>query len=162
MCFICKHDRRAAIDAALQARVRPAQVRRAFELRTSLTVIGRHRDVCLAGKPDPQVIAQARRKAERAEFAAVRRPEVMLALGVPVDRHHIDDDGARRVMCAALLQAVKDAQRGDDEALGWINGDDSLQLVAWLNLNLEDHWPPTPAQIADAKVNRSGMEYVSL
>ena len=154
MCFICEHDRRPAIDVALQAGVKLVEVKRIFALHTQLSAIGYHRDVCLLGKTRPEALRWARRKAEQAEFAAMRRPETLRALGQPVGDHYIDDIGAHRLGCAAVLQAIKDAQRGNPEAIGWINGDDSRRFVAWLNLNLEDYWPPTPDQIASACVDK--------
>lgn len=35
-------------------------------------------------------------------------------------RHQIDEDGAHRLIVEVTRQAVRDAQRGDDEARQWL------------------------------------------
>lgn len=158
MCFICEHDRRSEIDQALRGGAGPVTLKRAFQITASLAEIVYHRDVCVLEVADFERTARAYNRARQVEFFA----------GGDLDRIHdrdlgvapagvIDDEGARRMGCAAVIMAIKDAQRGDDEAIGWINGADSRRFVAWLNLDLEDRWPPTLAQIAGAKVTRSGM-----
>lgn len=154
MCAICRHEKRAAIDQAIQSGVRPAQVRRIFQLPVSLTVIGQHRDVCLLGKPNPALIRQARRRAAEKEARAMRRPAIMQALGIAVEPDYLDDEAARRVICAGLLLAVKDAQRGDAEARSWIESEHARAVAGWIDLDV--HWPPTLDQIAGAHVTKSG------
>jgi len=43
-----------------------------------------------------------------------------------VKRLPIDPDGARRLLCAILLSACKDAQRGDPAARAWLDSDGAL------------------------------------
>jgi hypothetical protein len=159
MCYLCRHEKRAAIDLALQENVRPAQVRRLFQLTVAISVICRHRDVCLLGKPNPSLISAARKRAAEAEAKAMRSPAMMKAIGCDVEPNYLDDEAARRVICAGLLQAVKDAQRGDTEARSWIESEHARAVAGWIDL--DDHWPPTLAQIAGSKVTRSGMGSVT-
>lgn len=158
MCFVCEHDRRSEIDQALRAGTGPVALKRRLQITASLAEIVYHRDLCVLDVPDMGRVARAYRRAQQIEFFANGDLDSIHDRDLSVDpAGTIDDEGARRMGCAAVIMAIKDAQRGDDEALGWINGDDSRQFVAWLNLDLEDHWPPTSAQIGAAKVTRSGM-----
>ena len=158
MCFICEHDHRSEIDQALRSGAGPVTLKRTLQITASLAEIVYHRDVCVLEVADFARVARAYNRARQVEFFAQGDLDSIHDRDLIVDPSGtLDDEGARRMACAALLMAIKDAQRGDDEALGWINSDESRQFVAWLNLDLEDHWPPTPDQIGAAKVARSGM-----
>lgn len=158
MCFVCEHDRRSEIDQALRAGTGPVTLKRILQIAAPLAEIVYHRDICVLAVPELASVAQAYRRAEQVEFFANGDLDSIHDRDLSVEpAGALDDEGARRMGCAAVLMAIRDAQRGDDEAIGWINGDDSRQFVAWLNLDLEDHWPPTPDQIDAAKVTRSGM-----
>jgi hypothetical protein len=126
-----------------------------FELTVAISVICRHRDVCLLGKPNPSLISRSRKRAAEAEAKAMRSPVMMKAIGCTVEPGYLDDEAARRVICAGLLQALKDAQRGDDEARSWIESEHARGMACLIDL--DDYWPPTAAQIAGSKVTRSGM-----
>lgn len=156
MCFICEHDRRSDIDQALRAGAGPVTLKRAIQITASLAEIVYHRDVCVLEVADYASVARAYNRARQVEFFAGGNLDRLDDRDL-IEPDEIDADGARRMGCAVIVQAIKDAQRGDADAIEWINGADSRRLVAGLNLDLEDRWPPTPAQIGDANVTRSGM-----
>lgn len=156
MCAICEHHRIEAINVALRAGVHLADVRRMFRLRVSIADVGEHRDQCLPREATAQPARswKSRQRAARDEQRIMQHPAVMQAFGITIGPDYFDDEAARRFVCAGLLLAVKDAQRGDAEARTWIESEHARAVAGWIDL--DDHWPPTPDQIAGARVTKTG------